>query len=84
MKPFRPKFTDETQFGYFEVCLCDLTKMALKYLEIQAYCQDYSDKFLWSKFVQNSRIKVCPKTFRPKKSFVESTPAAANTFFLMA
>jgi hypothetical protein len=37
MKPFRPKFSDQTYFGHISVCNCDLSKMASKCLGIQDY-----------------------------------------------
>jgi hypothetical protein len=33
----------------------------------------------WWKFVQNFSLKICPKSFRPKWSFVESIPSRHKT-----
>jgi hypothetical protein len=35
--------------------------------------------FVCCNFVQNMRLKIYPKSFRPKRSFVESIPGNAET-----
>jgi hypothetical protein len=53
--------------------------MALKSLKIQDYCQLQSENFIslesGLKFVTNLKMKICPKSFRPKRSFEKFVPA---------
>jgi hypothetical protein len=63
-------------------------KMALKYLNIHVYCPQYSDTFVLLVFgeknCQKIRIKMYPKSFRPKGSFVKSIPCLIGVVIFFA
>jgi hypothetical protein len=50
--------------------------MSLKYIKNQYCCPYKSEKtdIFWMEFFPNFEAKKCPKTFRPKLSFVKSVP----------
>jgi hypothetical protein len=84
-KPFRPKFADKTlksvkrKFIHF-LLYCFLEPLKLRIVSFSEYVIKILSHFFGWNFIWYAKTKICPKTFRPKRSFIKSIP---EQFFRM-